>query len=77
MMAEGARAPTFRGGARNRPHKTFDFFQKKCFFYVNKKKCMRGAPATATSIKIEGKYSERYVRTVGGLKQMNPSLVIR
>jgi hypothetical protein len=38
---------------------------------------MRGAPATATSIKIEGKYSERYVRTVGGLKQMNPSLVIR
>jgi hypothetical protein len=66
MMAEGARASVL--GREIAPAQNFRFFSKKC---------MRGGPPTATSIKIEGKYSERYVRTVGGLKQMNPSLVIR
>jgi hypothetical protein len=47
-----------------------------CFFLILFKKT-GGAPPTTTSIKIEGKYSERYVRTVGGLKQINPSFVIR
>jgi hypothetical protein len=74
MMAEGARAYVFFFSFKRKmrreiaPAQNFRFFSKKC---------MRGGPPTATSIKIEGKYSERYVRTVGGLKQMNPSLVIR